>query len=93
MITGFGTRKLGNENLTMFSVFNWLNRSHPMPYQLEASTIAERMGANTSRLFCARMLDLVVGVLLTSWIFPYTLYIYGVVAGELLGQIRKHIAV
>ena len=57
-----------------------------MPHQLEAFKIAERTGANTGRLFCAMMLALVVGVLLTFWIFPYTLYKYGATtAGELLG--------
>ena len=57
-----------------------------MPYQLEAFKIAERPGANTGRLFLAMMLALVVGVLLTFWIFPYTLYKYGATtAGELLG--------
>ena len=89
LVTGLGTRKLGTANLTMFSLFYWfnrLNRSHPMPHQLEAFKIAERTGANTGRLFCAMMLALVVGVLLTFWIFPYTLYKYGATtAGELLG--------
>jgi len=89
LVTGLGTRKLGTANLTMFSLFYWfnrLNRSHPMPHQLEAFKIAERTGANTSRLFWAMMLALVVGVLLTFWIFPYTLYRYGATtAGELLG--------
>ena len=89
LVTGFGTRKLGAANLTLFSLFywfNWLNRSHPMPHQLDAFKIAERTEANTGRLFFSMMLALVVGVLLTFWIFPYTLYKYGAAtAGELLG--------
>jgi len=89
LTSALGTRKLGTANLTMFSLFYWFNRfnrSHPMPHQLESFKIAERTGASTKRLAWAMMLALVVGVILTFWIYPYTLYIYGAsTAGELLG--------
>jgi len=90
LTSALGTRKLGTANLTMFALFYWFNRfnrSHPMPHQLEAFKIAERTGASTKRLAWAMMLALVVGVILTFWIYPYTLYIYGAsTAGELLGS-------
>ena len=89
LVAALGTRRLGTANLTMFSLFYWFNRfnrSHPMPHQLEAFKSAERTGASTRRLFWAMMIALIVGVVVTFWIFPYTLYKYGAAtAGELLG--------
>ena len=88
LISAFGTRKIGAQNLTMFSLFYWfnrLNRSHPMPHQLEAFKSAEGTGVNTHRLTWAMMLSLIFGVLLAFWIFPVMLYQYGAsTAGELL---------
>ena len=88
LVAALGTRTLGSANLTMFSLFYWfnrLNRSHPMPHQLEAFKTAERTGASTRSLFWAMMISLVVGVLVTFWIFPVVLYQYGAAtAGELL---------
>ena len=88
LVAALGTRTLGPANLTMFSLFYWfnrLNRSHPMPHQLEAFKTAERTGASTRSLFWAMMISLVVGVLVTFWIFPVVLYQYGAAtAGELL---------
>jgi len=89
LVAGLGTRQLGTANLTLFSLFYWFNRfnrSHPMPHQLEAFKTAERTGASTRRLFWAMMVSLIVGVIVTFWVFPYTLYKYGAAtAGELLG--------
>ncbi len=89
LVAGLGTRQLGTANLTLFSLFYWFNRfnrSHPMPHQLEAFKTAERTGASTRRLFWAMMVSLIVGVIVTFGVFPYTLYKYGAAtAGELLG--------
>ena len=88
LVSAFGTRQIGAPNLTMFSLFYWfnrLNRSHPMPHQLEAFKSAEGTGVNTHRLTWAMMLSLIFGVLLAFWIFPVMLYRYGAsTAGELL---------
>ena len=89
LVAALGTRRLGTANLTMFSLLFWFNRynrSHPMPHQLEAFKSAERTHASTSRLFWAMMISLIVGLLVSFWIFPVVLYQYGAsTAGELLG--------
>ena len=89
LVAAFGTRRLGTANLTMFSLLFWFNRynrSHPMPHQLEGFKSAERTHASTSRLFWAMMISLLVGLLVSFWIFPVVLYQYGAsTAGELLG--------
>ena len=57
-----------------------------MPHQLEGFKSAERTHASTSRLFWAMMVSLIVGLLVSFWIFPVVLYQYGAsTAGELLG--------
>ena len=89
LVAGLGTRRLGTANLTMFSLLFWFNRynrSHPMPHQLEGFKSAERTHASTSRLFWAMMISLIVGLLVSFWIYPVVLYQYGAsTAGELLG--------
>ncbi|MBD3180864.1 hypothetical protein GF312_01130 [Candidatus Poribacteria bacterium] len=89
IISVFGTRRLGPNNLALLSLFYWFNRfnrSHPMPHQLEAFKMAERTGAKTRRMALAMLLAIVIGVVATFWIYPYTLYKYGATtAGELLG--------
>ena len=56
-----------------------------MPPQLEAFKTTERTGASAHSLCWAMMISLVVGVLVTFWIFPVVLYQYGAAtAGELL---------
>ena len=89
IVAALGTRRLGTSNLAMLALFYWfnrLNRSHPMPHQLEAFKIAERTGASTKKMVVAMLLAIIVGVLVTFWIYPYTLYKYGAAnAGELLG--------
>ena len=94
LVAALGTRRLGTANLTMFSLLFWFNRynrSHPMPHQLEAFKSAERTHASTSRLFWAMMISLIIGLLVSFWIFPVVLYQYGAsTAGELLGAAGKH---
>ncbi|MBM4400001.1 MAG: hypothetical protein FJ041_06725 [Candidatus Cloacimonetes bacterium] len=57
-----------------------------MPHQLEFFKMAERTGANTKKGIIAMLLAIIIGVSITFWIYPYTLYKYGASnAGELLG--------
>jgi hypothetical protein len=61
----FGTRRLGAPSLTIMALYWFFNRSyrnHPMPVQLEAFKMAERVRMNNRRLGWAMMLSVFVAV-------------------------------
>lgn len=65
-----GTRRLGRDNLIMFSMFWFINRayrSHPMPHQLEGFKIIERTNMTMKRIIFAFMLAAVLGSLAGFW--------------------------
>ena len=65
-----GTRRLGGNNLTMFSFFYFFNRAHrahPMPHQLEGFKLAERTRMNNKRLTFAMIIAIVLGTLVSFW--------------------------
>ena len=65
-----GTRRLGRDNLVMFSMFWFINRayrSHPMPHQLEGFKIMERTNMTMKRIIFALMLAAVLGSLAGFW--------------------------
>lgn len=65
-----GTRKLGRDNLVMFSLFWFINRayrSHPMPHQLEGFKIMERTNMSMQRTVFALMFAAVLGSLAGFW--------------------------
>ncbi len=65
-----GTRRLGRENLVMFSLFWFINRayrSHPMPHQLEGFKIMERTNMSMSRIVFALMFAALLGSLAGFW--------------------------
>ena len=65
-----GTRRLGRDNLVMFSMFWFINRayrSHPMPHQLEGFKIIERTNMTMRRIIFALMLAAVLGSLAGFW--------------------------
>jgi len=70
MVRVLGTRRLGAGNLTMFSMFWFINRayrSHPMPHQLEGFKLAERTGTSNKRLVIAMMLAVALGSFSAFW--------------------------
>ena len=70
MVRFLGTRRLGAGNLTMFSMFWFINRayrSHPMPHQLEGFKLAERTRTSNKRLAMAIMLAAGWGALSAFW--------------------------
>ncbi len=76
----FGTRKLGAQNLTMFSYlffFNRAYRGHPMPHQLEGFKLAERTGINNRRLLLGMVIAVIVGIFTSFWAFYHIAYIEG----------------
>jgi len=70
LVRFLGTRRLGAGNLTMFSLFWFINRayrSHPMPHQLEGFKMAERTRTSSRRLVFAMMLAVALGSLSAFW--------------------------
>jgi len=80
LVTIFGTRRLGNSTLaaiTLLYPFNRCYRAHPLPSQLEGLRIAERAGIDSRKLMIGMMIAIVVGVLVTFWIYLHVLYKMG----------------
>ena len=81
LITVFGTRALGTQDLTVMSVLYWFNRgyrNHPMPNQLEAFKMLEHkprvgIGAISGVLILAAVISLFA----TDWANLHVLYAYG----------------
>lgn len=82
--TGFGTRRLGASNLTVFSLYMFFNRAyraHPMPQQLEAFKIAERTRLNARHFTFIIMLAAAVGAIATFWLLLDGYYRHGAESG------------
>ena len=89
LVTTLGTRRMGPVNLAMFTLLYPLNRcyrANPMPSQLEGFRLAERTGIDNRRMMFGMLLAIVVGVLVTFWIYLHVLYQMGA-AGKARGWI------
>ena len=79
MVAAVGTRKLGPNNLSMFSFFWFFTRtfdSHPMPHQLEGFKLASTSGIRSRVMLFAILAALFVGILSQFWALisvPYRL--------------------
>ena len=79
MVAAVGTRKLGPNNLSMFSFFWFFTRtfdSHPMPHQLEGFKLASTSGIRSRFMLLAILIALFVGILSQFWALisiPYRL--------------------
>ena len=79
MVAAVGTRKLGPNNLSMFSFFWFFTRtfdSHPMPHQLEGFKLASMSGIRSRFMLFAILAALFVGILSQFWALisiPYRL--------------------
>ena len=66
-----GTRRIGNRNLSVMSLFFWLNhlsyRAHPMPHQLEGLKLAHQTRFNPSQLIWVLAIAIFVGALSAAW--------------------------
>jgi len=80
LVTALGTRRLGNSTLaaiTLLYPFNRCYRAHPLPSQLEGLRMAERTGIDSRKLIIGMMIAIVIGVLVTFWIYLHILYQMG----------------
>lgn len=71
LVDAFGTRRIGNRNLSVMSLFFWLNhlsyRAHPMPHQLEALKLAHQTRFNPKQLLWVLAIAIFVGALSAAW--------------------------
>jgi hypothetical protein len=77
MADSFGPKNVGAANLTVLSLYFWMNRlnvAHPMPNQLEAFKMAERARINNRRLVKVMLFATVVGTLASFWTYLHVLY-------------------
>lgn len=90
LTTLFGTRRLGTENLTGFSLLYWFNRnsrSHPMPHQLEAFKLAERSQISYKSMSNAMILISAISIPICLCMILQVFYKLGVDSGKVGGQI------
>ena len=71
LVDAFGTRRIGNRNLSIMSLFFWLNhlsyRANPMPHQLEALKLAHQTRFNPKQLLWVLAIAIFVGALSAAW--------------------------
>jgi len=92
LTSALGTRRLGAQNLTWFSLYFWFNRdnrSHPMPHQLEAFKLAERGNINSKHLSRAMLGMLVIAMPICIWMLLDAFFKLGVDSGRVGGQINS----
>ncbi len=80
MVQSLGTRRLGAQNLSIFSLFwsfNRSNRCNPMPHQLEGFKLAEMSQMDTKRLFKVMVFATAVAMPIAMWCYLVSHYRYG----------------
>ena len=90
LVNLLGTRQIGAQNLTWFSLFFWFNRdnrSHPMPHQLEAFKLAERGHLDVKGLSRSMLAILVVAMPMCLVMLLETFFRLGVDTGNIGGRL------
>ncbi len=92
LVSLLGTRRIGGQNLTWFSLFFWFNRdnrSHPMPHQLEAFKLAEQGNLDVKGLSRLMLALIVIAMPLCILMLVDTFFELGVDSGKVGGQINS----
>ena len=92
LVSLLGTRRIGSQNLTWFSLFFWFNRdnrSHPMPHQLEAFKLAERGNLEAKGLSRWMLALMVIAMPLCILMILETFFRLGVDTGKVGAQINS----
>ena len=79
-----GTRRLGNADLGMFSLFWFFNRSHYsdiMPHQLEGFKIAEKVSIDNKKILYSMIIAVIIGIPSTLWAVLHLMYKFGASTG------------
>ena len=89
IVSLLGTRRVASGNLTVLSLLNWLSgssyaafRTHPMPHQLEAFRIADRVRISNRTMLVVLIRACIVGIQSSLWLYPYVIYKEGVAGGS-----------
>jgi len=81
LLTLFGSRALGAQDLTLLSMLYWFNRgyrNHPMPNQLEAFKMMDgKPSVGVGKLCAVLAFASVISLLSTYWAHLHVLYAYG----------------
>ncbi len=80
LVSFFGTRRIGAEGLTTFSMFHGFNRSyrsHPMPIMLEGFKVAQVRGLIHNRFVLSIILVTIAGTISSAWAYYAQGYHYG----------------
>ena len=81
LTTLLGTHRIGQQNLSVMTLFYWINResyrAHPMPHQLEGFKLADRVGMRGNRVIVAILLATFLGALSCFWAFLHAGYKLG----------------
>jgi len=75
-----GTRRLGAQNLSVFTLFwsfNRSNRCNPMPHQLEAFKLAEQSKMDSRKLLKVMIAATLIAMPIAMWWYLFTHYRYG----------------
>ncbi len=97
LFRSIGTRALGPQNLTIFSLFYFFNRaqySHVMPQQLEGFKLAERVNVSNRLFVWGLITACVVAPLATFWAYLHIFYERGAVlwhwqGAEAYGRLQR----
>ena len=92
LVSLIGSRRIGAQNLTWFSLFFWFNRdnrSHPMPHQLEAFKLAERSNLESKGLSRWMLGLMVIAMPLCIMMLLDMFYKLGVDSGRVGAQINS----
>jgi len=84
MVNAFGTRKLGTNNLVVFSLYMFFNRAyraHPMPQQLEAMKLSERRNLEQRKTSFAILFATLFGAFVIFWLLLDNYYRHGAETG------------
>ena len=78
-----GTRNMPKKDLVVFALYWWFNRAyrnHPMPHQMEAMRMQERVGGRRSDIAQALGFAALVATIASFWIFLHMYYDLGATA-------------
>ncbi len=84
LTTAIGTRHIGANNLTIFSLFYFFNRAyrcHPMPHSLEGFKIAHQSKISESWMFFTMVIGAGFGIIAAMWVLLDGFYRLGASAG------------